>query len=514
MNTITKIILSFVLPIACITTLRAQLPCERQKQEKQGDVPDMPFYNKQKIEQALNRQTEYDTVWLPVKVTQQNYLIEITYFEEYKYNELGVLQKWIRNHSPYVAEYIFNQTYLVDGKDIIDTITIYMDDGFENLMPYQRTVYENYHNEFWYADYNQKWENNQWVTIKRHETYLMDTLNVAGFRYLERNFSDGVLIQEEHQTLEFDERKNVTKVSCQAYRLEEGENLLESEYFYNENNILYEEHFYLNYGEEQEKMLRDKIYWEEWEEFHGFLNGDIIWFEYAGPPNFNRPNKPNKRSIYRSNDGLNFDFLCTENYLWNIDGNNSTERYDYLKWGDSIYLALLSGIYWDEYGNQMGDINRAMYRPYKYGNYHDTSYMIKHQYINYYDERNRFYKYDFYQIFFDDQINYGSGDNILIYTAAIDSFTYVIRPVGIDELPLEIQTLLIVPNPADETVRITATDSIATVTFYTTDGRLVYTQNGSEKEMIVNLHGLSKGIYLVQARLKDGGVQTGKVVVR
>jgi hypothetical protein len=101
----------------------------------------------------------------------------------------------------------------------------------------------------------------------------------------------------------------------------------------------------------------------------------------------------------------------------------------------------------------------------------------------------------------------------LTITYTVDSFTYVVRPVGIEEFSLAQPPLSIVPNPGNETVRITATDAIATITLYASDGRLAYTQEGNGKEMTVNLQGLFKGIYVVQARLRGGGVQTGKVVV-
>jgi len=86
--------------------------------------------------------------------------------------------------------------------------------------------------------------------------------------------------------------------------------------------------------------------------------------------------------------------------------------------------------------------------------------------------------------------------------------------VGIKELPAGNHTLLIVPNPSGETVRITAEDDISTVSFYAADGRLAHSRNGAGKEMNVNIQGLAAGVYVVQARLKNGGVQTGKVVVR
>ena len=136
---------------------------------------------------------------------------------------------------------------------------------------------------------------------------------------------------------------------------------------------------------------------------------------------------------------------------------------------------------------------------------------IKENYLNKYDERGRRYEYILTQEILhygQDSLHYGP------FVYSIDSFTYVGCPVGIDEFSLAQSPLSIVPNPGDEAVRITAADSIATITLYTSDGRLAYTQEGSGKEIILNLQGLAKGVYLVRALLKNGKIQTGKMVMR
>jgi len=474
-------------------------------QGKKGSASDMPFYNKQKIDNALKHQTEYDTVWLPVKVTQHNYFLDTTFLREYEYNESGLLQKWISHHPTGVNEYIYNRTYLMEGEDVLDSVTRYKYDDSGNLTPYWREVYENYQNDFWYAYNDQEWENNQWVTTYRYEAYLLDTLNVRGFRYRERSFTDGVLNYEYYRTLEFDERQNVTKVHYQV----DGGNWYEYEYLYDENKVCYENFVYKKQG--NNRILLGKTYWE-WEEFYGFLNGDVLYFQYGKFPNDPRPNKPATISEYSHIDGVDlFDFK--ESYLWNIDGNNSAEHTTYFEWGDSLYRRIFSAIYYDEQGNTTGDINMEMYRPYKYGNYHDTSHIAQHTILNYYDGRNRFYRYDFYQIYFDDEHNEGSRDDVFLYTMVVDSFTYVLKKVSIDELfDKSSAELKIAPNPVSGIVTISATAEIAQLQIFDIVGRLVSSQSSENRQVVFDTGVLPKGVYLVQARLKDGGVQTGKVV--
>jgi hypothetical protein len=241
-----------------------------------------------------------------------------------------------------------------------------------------------------------------------------------------------------------------------------------------------------------------------------------VYFEYFEKPNFRRPNKPATISSYDSeDDGLSFYSRWMQRSFWNIDGNNSAEREIYVEYGDSLLMETLSGIYYDEQGNTTGDIERWMYPPYHYGNYHDTCVLNKHTYINYYDERNRFYKYDVYQIYFDDRFNDGSRDNVLILTYVVDSFTYVLKKVNIEELLAESHDKLkIIPNPSDGYIKIIASDEMEEIGLYAMDGRLVYNRKAAGKETELGNYILPKGTYVIKAKLKNGGVQTGKVVMR
>ena len=497
---------TFIIIISCLlaTSMIAQ-----EKQEK----PNMPFYNKQKIDQALKQQTEYDTVWLPVKATEYQHLSNSVFKNEYEYSESGLLQKWNNwyniDGTNYIAEYIYNQTHLIEGEDVIDTITYHVYDNGGNPMPFRRFTYENYHADFWYASNDQTWENDQWTTTYRSETYLLDTLNVVGFRYWDRRFNYGVLTEGYYRTLEFDERQNVSAVLRQNYVPETGKYELsgKNEYLYDENNICYENHFFLDYGNGW--MPYSMSYWK-WAEFHGFLNGDLLYVEYGGVPDLYRPNKPAIQSSYYY-DGGQFNFNWERHNFWNVDGNPSVEEYVYRKSGDSLYPEAFQGYYLDEHENLREYTIILMYPPGYQGEHHDTCGYWKQTHINYYDERNRFYKYDMYQISFYE--NEGSMENEWLSTTVVDSFTYVLKPVNIEELLAESKSeLKIVPNPSDGTVRITAEDDIAAITLYASDGRLAYSRDGTGKEMIVNTEGLAAGVYIVRALLRDGVVRTGKLI--
>jgi len=85
--------------------------------------------------------------------------------------------------------------------------------------------------------------------------------------------------------------------------------------------------------------------------------------------------------------------------------------------------------------------------------------------------------------------------------------------VGIGELTIENGELKIYPNPASDIVTISATTEIEQLHIFDLTGRLINSQLPANSQVVFDTGVLPKGIYLVQVRLKDGGVQTGKVVV-
>jgi len=74
-------------------------------------------------------------------------------------------------------------------------------------------------------------------------------------------------------------------------------------------------------------------------------------------------------------------------------------------------------------------------------------------------------------------------------------------------------SLQIYPNPASGTVTITAPAEIEQLHIFDITGRFVNCQTPANRQVVFDTGVLPKGIYLVQARLKGGRVQTGKIVV-
>jgi len=87
--------------------------------------------------------------------------------------------------------------------------------------------------------------------------------------------------------------------------------------------------------------------------------------------------------------------------------------------------------------------------------------------------------------------------------------------VAISELsPSNKHSLIIAPNPVSGIVTISATAEIEQLNIFDVMGRLVKSQSPANRQVIFDTGVLPKGVYLVQVRLKDGGVQTGKIIVR
>jgi len=111
-------------------------------------------------------------------------------------------------------------------------------------------------------------------------------------------------------------------------------------------------------------------------------------------------------------------------------------------------------------------------------------------------------------------IFYNNMQSEMEVVAQVATITYIKTNStnSIDEFS-DITTIIIYPNPASGRVTISATAEIEQLQIFDITGRLVSSQSPANKQVVFDTGVLANGIYLAQARLKDGRVQTGKVVI-
>jgi 5-hydroxyisourate hydrolase-like protein (transthyretin family) len=433
----------------------------------------------------------------------------------YEYFENGLLKKYsVYSGETGEVEVIqqFNNTYRDPLMDIVDTI--FFNGRIHPVTGEYHPPYRYYYNNrqadsSYFEEYYQIWDGEKWNTEEKTYVHLLDTASVSEFQDHVEIFNRYGQLKEGIKTfLTFDDQGNVIEAFIESYDVASGQyqTSYKAVYLYNEEGKCHTCNFYF-YTTSGTWGLMSRFTDMEWFEFHGFSNGDMLFYgEPAGLYKFYSPKNKNKIS------NLKYWELCGGSMrLSSIDSMEwKLSPFSYHCFFYTAYNMCLMGHNYYEYNEHYHFTSHGLFSydaidcdtiPYLY---------VQDDFTNKYDDRGRRYEYIHYNSWFPpyDTITHSA------FTYTVDSFTYVLRPVDIPELPADKHTLLIVPNPSDETVRITATDDIATVSIYASDGRLAYSRDGAGKEMRINVQGLASGVYVVQARLKNGGMQTGKVVVR
>ena len=464
------------------------------------------FYEDISANNFIEHRTDFDTLWLPAYMYAIVYdtIHSGDYF--YEYHENGLLKRF-NFYDNFKGELLcyssYNNTYRDPEMDILDTLFYYAyTDDTGHHYPQRRWYYNNRQadSSYW-EEYYQIWDGEKWNTEERSYVHLLDTLTVSEFQDIVEIYDKNGNIKESRKTvLTFDDKGNVKEAVSDCFDLYNGQYRLKFLYRYDKDGICYQRNsFFDTSGAWHYSAKLANI---KWFEYHGFNNGDLL---FHGAPqglyHLYSPKNKNKMSSLKYWDANNL--LTVDTVKWNLYPLSSY-YFTYM-----AYNMCLSFVQYYEYNNRfhLTSDGRLYYEVWNC----DTVYEYrKDYYTNKYDERGRRYEYSWTNTYFPVE------DTLfeVKWTYIVDSFTYVLRPVGIKELPAGNHTLLIVPNPSGETVRITAADEIADVSFYASDGRITYSRNGTGKEMNVNIQGMAAGVYVVQARLKNGGVQTGKVVVR
>jgi len=473
----------------------------------------IPFYDDIAVRSRnFKQRTGFDTLWLPASVIERPNNDSLLFVQHiYEYHENGLLKKISHffDGDLFAYEY-YNNTYRDPLMDIPDTI---FSEGMlhwsgEYFSP-RRYYYNNRQADSSYWEgYFQIHDGEKWNTEERWYVHLLDTATVSEFQDHVEIFDRNGNIKEHRKTLlSFDDQGNVIEAVTDGYDIYNENYKVKYAYLYDEDDKCHTRDAYY-YTSSSTWQLMQRLTDIKWFEFHGFDNGDLLFHgQPQGLYHLYSPKNKNKMSSLKFWElyGGNMRLMQLDTVEWEI----YPPYYHYF-----CYFAYNMCLYKHEFYEYNDRYNltsdeRHLYKVWTCDTI--TINYVKQNYINKYDDRGRRYEYIWINTSFDednDSIHY------MKMTYTVDSFTYVLRPVATIELSEDKHTLLIIPNPSGETVRITAADEIATVSFYAADGRLAYSRDGAGKEMNVNIQRLAKGVYVVQARLKSGGVQTGKVAVK
>jgi len=449
--------------------------------------------------------------WYPVK--GEVYLYNETEIAGYIYNEIGKNGLLDRQIGIGIAPGVYdstvclmNRTPYTKGKDLIDTTYNYIKRPDGSYQPELRRTYS-YHyfdhfeaDSFYYEtiyhtwdDVNHRWNN--WLRQKRgyHDTLVefqdrseeyygqgntwkMSVSLYSPVTYDDRGFVDTLY-------LIFDD-VNGLPIQKHAFTYDEHGRYIQIDYFYKYGN---------NWVKER---VHSDITWTEW---HGFIYcfTDVIGTERVSPY------KRSKVESYYMNDRETFFFYYQKQ--WDINGTKSNSDTTWRIIDGEMYYSTINDHIYNEYGDYI-----------KYGH---TNYTLP-------DENNeqKMEHWEWYTKRVYDNL-YGMTEAMTYLVKLLDdgkmdtTFHSGVKytefaPVSITEHPQNKQALQIYPNPASGMVTISATVEMQQLNVFDITGRLVSNQSPANMQLSFDTSILPKGIYLVQARLADGRVQTGKVVVR
>ena len=482
------------------------------------DISKPPSAELFSLPQSNHPSRQANNGWYPVKgeIYCSPSETEVAGYIYHEIGQNGLLDKKIivANHpSLYDSTVSFmNRTPYTKGKNLFDTTYNYRKKTDGTYQLDLRRIYS-YHyfdhfeaDSFYYETIYHKWDNanDQWTNWIKQKFGFRDTL-VEFYNRLADYYSYG---QGDTWATAFYSYDSVT-YNHQGFvdtlymirDMGNGDKLPKHKlaFTYNEQGRYTQIDYFNKSGNNWNKdAVHSDVTWTEW---HGFTYNSnmVIGTEWVSPYKRNKV-----ESYYIDNDGRRYfrqkwwDINGTKSNsdtLWIIiDGkpyrntviNNIYNEYgDYVEWRNTYYSPP------DENGEQTLQFYSATYHKYTYDEiYGMTEHMV-------------------YLIQFD-------KDEGLDTTIFIDGFKYTdFATVSIVEHPQPSkQALSIYPNPTSGAVIILATAEIEQLCIFDITGRLVNSQSPENKQVVFDTGVLPQGIYLVQARLKGGGAQTGKVVVR
>ena len=403
----------------------------------------------------------------------------------------------VMNRTPYsklnnLSDTSYNYNKNPDGTYVLAkrvTQSYHYFDHIENdSLFYEQTA------QYW-DDSNKQWLNYHKVRIGYHDT----------------------LVQYHNRTTEWASGADGTWVPFLHWRDSISYNMdgfVDSLYHFKDNECIYKVAFTNNEDgsyTQAKHILPQEDTWNEvgisyditWTEWNGFMFGRevVLGGELS---------TPYKRTKINSQYDQNYSSPEKSFYkkLWNIDGTLSNNDGQYVVLGDNLYPADAIENYYNEYGDYVMWRNQAWALPDENGNQKCIHYRaVYYEYT--YDEAYGRTGYMLYDI----DLKHDKIDTVFNSGIKYTDFEYY--EVSIPEhKKIANEALVIAPNPASGTVNISASEDIKQLNIYSVSGKLVNKQYPASKDVTFNAGALHKGIYSVQAVLKTGKIQMGKLVVK
>ena len=446
----------------------------------------------------------------------------------YKYHEDGKLREVFYDVFPRFStlmaeKHECNNTFVMEGKDMWDTITLYsISDGV--YTPRKRYCY-NYHyydkfetDSFFYEQFRQVWDpvNKKWKNTERYYWGYADTVLWNNTRAIVSTGTESGWepISIYCDSLVYDEHSYVTaRFATERYISSpygDTTKRIKYDYSLNEDGSIYaiDAFLYLN-GAWNLLQKRTDITWALWLGYGGF---DVLPIAGVGEwiPINGKRNKKSSETVWVKNDDDEWEFNNIKKIYWNLDDydSNIDTVFVSLDEGETLYRYCSTTYRYDEYGN---DIEYAFFKwgaPDAEGNQRLT-YGDRDKSEHLYNDWG-WYKSEYWSERYDTTTQ--QWDSLTEYKEEVIKWGDPFNSIA--ELPSSENQLTIVPNPACGVITISAVGEIEQLQIFDIVGRMVHSQSPAGKEVVFDTGILPKGIYLMRAQLKDGGTMTGKVMVK
>jgi hypothetical protein len=449
--------------------------------------------------------------WYPVK--GEMYIeneTEIAGYISHTIGQNGLLDKRIAvcNH-PFLYDStvsVMNRMPYTKGKDLIDTVYNYRKNSDGSYILDMRRIYSfHYFDHFdgdslYYEYIYQFWNdaNKQWINYYREKFGYHDTLVQFENRNLKQSGMGNtwMLTEYHHDSITYNHQGFVDTLYM-IRNFGNGNTLPYKIGFTNDEQGSYKQaDFFVKQGNTWAASdVLSNITWTEW---NGFTRvGDISLFgELISPYKRTKIN-----SYYISSGQFNY----FRQKWWDINGTKTNTDTTYLIIGEKLYPGTVSDNIYNEYGDYVEWRGTSFSDPDENGKQKINGYSALYNKYTYDD----IYGMTEHKVYLINLLEDGKMD-----TAFFDGIKYTeFAPVSIVEHPQSSkQTLTIFPNPVSGVVTISAASEIQRLNVFDITGRLVSSQSPASNRVVFDTGTLPQGVYLVQALLKDGRQQTGKVV--